>query len=346
MRISVLFPVLFSAAVVIAKPVFIEPGHDNSTDQPARDGLSGVSRDHLFLGRNTSGAARHGLISFNTLVANQDHATHRSAELNQISSRRDLSAMTVGLFRITATWCEDGSHPASEQHDGPAAHVDHATWIWTTWPDVSWSTPVRYSPALPNALAGRAAIWRYTFGSPHGLAAVTTDWRGNPEAISGWLLSPTTSMMDANRFHGRRSVAAVDSPAQEVGYSVTESASHYSGLRYDLEPTGEGDNVYKTPLRWWINLFDYRSTSEFLWVTADPVTSDQLLFGQMTEFPMLVGVSGAFDNSATPTQRQPYGTLSAAFGKLTPDRFGLDELYGGQATHIVKLVGIKNSQCL
>ena len=248
MRTSVLFPVLFSAAAVIAKPVFIEPGHDNSTDQHARDGLSDVSGDHLFLGRNTSGAARHGLISFNTLVANPDHATHRSAELNQKSSRHDSPAVAVGLFRITAPWCEDGSHPASEQHDRPAAHVDHATWIRTSWPDMTWSTPVRYSPALPNALAGRDTNWRYTFGSPHGLAAVATDWRGNPEAISGWLLSPTKSMMDVNRSHGRRSVAAVDSPALEVGYSVTESASDHLGLRYDPEPTGEGDNVYKTPL--------------------------------------------------------------------------------------------------
>lgn len=344
MRTSALISLLFISAAAVAKPVFIEPAHDMTTPAHAQDVSSNGAGNRLILDRNTGGDARSGLISYKSPGDIPDHATNRIAQLHH-PFWTDPPAMAGGLLRITATWCEGGSHPASENHDGAAVQANPAMWVRTNRSDGSWVTADRYSPGLSSSMEGSSAIGRNTYGWSNRPAADITDWIDNPEAKSGWMLRVSKGMTAVKRFHDRHSLDAVDSPVLDVEYSVTWSATDTSGLRYEPDLTGVGYNVYKTPLGWLIHLFSHSTPGEFLWVTADPVTLDESIFDRMIGYPMLIGVPGTLDSQAAQAEPQPYGSLGAIFDKRTLDGFALDGLDGDQATNLVMLVGIENSLC-
>lgn len=158
MRTVVVISALLFSAAVFAETVFIEPTQDNTLYEHAQGALSNGSGDHLFVGRNSSGDIRRGLISFKNLDAIPDHATIRSVRLHLFSSRQDSPAMAISLFRVTADWCEGSSHAAGEEDAGAAAQAGDATWIWRFWPDVPWSSPGGDFAALSSGQAEIDAI--------------------------------------------------------------------------------------------------------------------------------------------------------------------------------------------
>lgn len=345
MRTTVLLSALCFSATAFAETVFIEPTQDNTVYEHSQGALSNGSGDHLFVGRNGSGDIRRGLISFKELDAIPDHATILSVKLHLHSSRQDPPAMAIKLFRVTADWCEGGSHAAGEEDDGAAAQAGDATWIWRFWPDVPWNSPGGDFVAGSSGQAEVDAIGWYTFGSSNDMVADVADWKDNPEANFGWILTATAGVGAVERFHSRSNVDAASRPVLEVEYGVTGTASDYSGLWYDPDLDGEGYNVYKTPFGWLVYYFGYSTAGELLWLTSDLVTLDQLTFGQPIEFPMLIGVPGTFHNPSSSAELQPYGTLSVIFDSCTAGEFTLNGLDGQKISNVVKLVGVENTQC-
>lgn len=345
MRTLMLISALLFSAAAFAETVFIEPTQDNTIYEHAQGALSNGSGDHLFVGRDASGDIRRGLISFKNLDAIPDHATIRSVKLHLYSSRQDSPAMAISLFRVTADWCEGSSHAAGEEDDGAAAQAGDATWIWRFWPDVPWNSPGGDFAALSSGQAEIDAIGPHTFGSSSGMVADVTDWKDNPEANFGWILIATEGVTAVKRFHSRSNMDDANRPVLEVEYSLTGSASDYSGLWYDPDLDGEGYIVYKTPFGWLIYFFGYSTTGELLWIASDLVTLENLIFGQPIEFPMLISVPGTFDNPTSSTELQPYGTLSVIFDSCTSGEFTLNGLDGEKVSNVIKLVGVEDTRC-
>lgn len=345
MRTTVLISALFFSVAAFAETVFIEPTSDNTMYQHPEDDLSNGSGDHLFVGRNASGDSRRGLISFRNLDAIPDHATILSVKLRLHSSRQDSPAMVIRLFRLAADWCEGGSHAAGEEDDGAAAQSGDATWIWRFWPDTPWNTPGGDFAASSSGQANVDGIGTYTFRSSNDMVADVMDWKDNPEDNFGWILIAPEGVTGVKRFHSRSNVEAASRPVLEVEYSVTGSASDYSGLWYDPDLAGEGYIVYKTPFGWLIYFFGHSATGELLWITSDLVTLDQLIFGQPIEFPMMIAEPGTFDSPTPPSELQPYGTLSVIFNSCTSGEFTLNGLDGEKVSNVVKLVGVEGTQC-
>lgn len=345
MRTTVLISALFFSTAVLAETVFIAPSHDNTMYEHAQGALSNGSGDHLFVGRNASGDIRRGLISFHNLDAIPDHATIQSVKLHLYSNRQDSPAMAIRVSSVTADWCEGDSHAAGEEDDGAPAQAGDATWIWRFWPDVPWNSSGGDFVATSSAQANVGGIGSHMFGSSNGMVADVTDWKENPETNFGWILSAPEGVTGVKRFHSRSNADAGNRPVLEVEYSVTGSASDYSGIWYDPDLAGEGYNVYKTPVGWLIYFFGYSATGEFLWITSDVVPLDQLIYGQPIEFPMLIGVPGTFGNPTPPTELEPYGTLSVIFDSCTDGVFTLSGLDGVKVSNVVKLVGVEGTQC-
>lgn len=349
MRVEILISALFVSALVTAtaraETVFIEPTQDNTLYQHAQGNLSNGSGDHFFAGRTAAGDIRRGLISFKNLDAIPGEATILSVKLHLRLSREDSPATIISLFRVTADWCEGGSHAAGDEDDGAAAQDGDATWIWRFWPDVAWNTPGGDFASVASGQAGADAIGPYTLGSSSEMVADVRDWIDHPEANFGWILKATEGATSVKRFDSRSNPDGASRPVLEVQYTVTGSASDFSGLWYDPALDGEGYTVYKTPYGWLVYYFGYSAAGEFLWLTSDLVTLDQLIFGQPIEFPMLIGVPGTFDNPSSPTELQSYGTLSVIFDSCTAGEFALNGPDGDKVSNVVKLVGVEDTQC-
>ncbi len=266
-------------------------------------------------------------------------------KLHLYSSQQDSPATAISLFRVANDWCEGGSHAAGEENEGAAAQAGDATWIWSFWPDVPWNTAGGDFAAVSSGQADVDAIGTYTFGSSDDMIADVAGWKDDPEANFGWILIGTEGVTAVERLHSRSHVDAAKRPVLEVEYSVTGSAYDYSGLWYDPDLAGEGYNVYKTPFGWLIYFFGYSVTGELLWITSDLVTLDQLIFGQPIEFPMLIGVPGTFESPTSPSELQPYGTLSVIFDSCTTGEFTLNGLDGEKISDVVKLVGVEDTRC-
>lgn len=345
MRTTVLISALFFSTSAFAETVFIDPTQDNTMYEHAQGALSNGSGDHLFVGRNASGDIRRGLISFHDLDAIPDHATILSVKLHLHSNRQDSPAMPISVSSVTADWCEGGSHAAGEEDDGAPAQAGDATWIWRFWPDVPWNAPGGDFVATSSAQANVDAIGSYTFGSSNGMVADVMDWKDNPETNFGWVLTAPEGATGVKRFNSRSNADTGNRPVLEVEYSVTGSASDYSGIWYDPDLDGEGYNIYKTPFGWLIYFFGYSATGELLWITSDLVALDQLVFGQPIEFPMLIGVPGTFNNPSPATDLESYGTLSVIFHNCTEGVFTLSGLDGVKVSNVIKLVGVEGTQC-
>lgn len=351
MRVTTLIAALCVSAVAtatataLAETVFIEPTQDNTLYQHAQGNLSNGSGDHFFAGRTAAGDIRRGLISFKNLDAVPDNASIQSVKLHLRLSREDSPTTTLSLFRVTADWCEGESHAAGEEDDGAAAQAGDATWIWRFWPDQPWSVPGGDFAAVASGQAGADAIGLYTLGSSNGMVDDVRDWIDYPETNFGWILKATEGATSVKRFDSRSNPDAAGRPVLEVQYTLTGSASDYSGLWYDPALDGEGYIVYKTPFGWLMYYFGYSTAGEFLWVASDLVTLDQLVFGQPIEFPMLIGVPGTFNYPSPAAELQPYGTLSVIFDSCTRGEFTLNGLDGEKVSNVVKLVGVEDTRC-
>ncbi len=351
MRTTILISAIFFSALssvankAWAETVFIEPTQDNTLYQHAQGNLSNGSGDHLFVGRTAAGGIRRGLISFKNLSAIPDHAVIQSVKLHLHLSREDSPATTLSLFRVTADWCEGGSHAAGEEDAGAAAQAGDATWIWRFWPDVPWTVSGGDFVSLASGEAAVDAAGTYTLGSSSGMLADVRDWIDHPEANFGWILRGTENATNLKRFASRSNPDAVSRPVLEVQYTLTGSESDFSGLWFDLAMPGEVYTIYKTPVGWLAFFYGYSAAGELLWLTSELVTLDEMVFGQAIEFPMLIGVPGTFSNPSHPSELQYYGPLSVIFDSCITGEFTLSGPDGHKVSNILKLIGVEGTQC-
>lgn len=342
---SIILAMAMATQTARAETVFIEPTQDNTMYQQAQGNLSNGSGDHLFVGRNSAGDIRRALISFKNLDAIPDHAVIQSVKLHLQLSREDSAATTLSLFRVTADWCEGGSHAAGEEDAGAAAQAGDATWIWRFWPDVPWNVHGGDFVTSPSSETVIDAIGAYTVGSSSGMEADVKDWIDHPETNFGWILRGTENSTNIKQFASRSNANSAGRPLLEVEYTLTGSSSDFSGLWFDLAMPGEVYTIYKTPVGWLAFFYGYSADGELLWLTSELVTLDQLVYGQAIEFPMLIGVPGTFSNPTHPSELQSYGLLSVIFDSCFTGEFTLDGPDGHKVSNILKLIGVEGTQC-
>lgn len=353
MRVKTLFAVALFSAVALssftgkawAEIVLIEPTQDNTLYQQAQGNLSNGSGDHLFVGRNAAGDIRRGLISFKNLSAIPEHAVIQSVKLHLRLSREDSPATTLSLSRVTADWCEGGSHAAGEEDAGAAAQSGDATWIWRFWPDVPWSASGGDYVALASGEAVVDAVGAYTLGSSAGMLVDVRYWIDHPELNFGWIIKGTENATNIKQFASRSNPEAAGRPVLEVQYTLTGSASDFSGLWFDLAMPGEVYTIYKTPAGWLAFFYGYSAAGQLLWLTSEVVIVDELVFGQAIEFPMLIGTPGTFSNPSDPSELRYYGPLSVIFDSCFTGEFTLNGPDGRKVSNILKLIGVEGTQC-
>lgn len=345
MRAAILISTLLISTTAIAETVFIEPTQDNTLYQHAQGSVSNGSGDHLLVGRTAGGDIRRGLISFKNLGAIPDHAVIQSVKLHLNLSREESSPTTISLHRVSADWCEGGSDAAGEEDEGAGAQAGDATWIYRFWPDVAWNVPGGDFSGVSSGQASVDAAGAYTIGSSSGMIADVVQWKEHPENNFGWILIANENASTVKRFDSRSHPDETSRPLLEVQYTLTGSAFDFSGLWYDPSRSGEGYNVYKTPFGWLIYYFGYSAAGEFLWITSDLVSVQELVFHEPIELPMLIGVPGTFENPTPASGLQPYGTLSVIFNDCTTGTFTLNGLDGEKVSNVVKLVGVEDTQC-
>jgi len=348
-RISTLIITALFTALAIniawAETVFIEPTQDNTMYQHPQGNLSNGSGDHMLVGRNAAGDIRRGLISFKSLHAIPRNALIQSVKLHLSLSRDDSPAATLSLYRVTADWCEGGSHAAGEEYDGAAAQSGDATWIWRFWPDVPWTTPGGDFATVSSGQADVDAVGSYTIGSSTGMVADVRAWIDNPDANFGWILRGTENATNVKQFASRNNPDASARPLLEVQYTLTGSESDFSGLWFDIEMPGEVYTIHKTPVGWLVFFYGYTAGGQLLWLTSELVTLDQLIFGQAIEFPMQIGTPGTFSNPSHPSELQNWGTLSVIFDSCTNGEFTLSGRDGFKVSNVLKLIGIEGTKC-
>lgn len=157
-------------------------------DGPTGDATSLASNargENLSVGVTAGGEIRRGLLRFDLSgVAPGSVVVSATLTLFETRSRANYD---VALHRLTTAWGEGSSNGGSAGASGTATAGD-ATWIASSHPGVTWSTPG--GDFLPTAsavtavgFAGASYDW-----SSAGLVADVQSWVNLPSANHGWIL--------------------------------------------------------------------------------------------------------------------------------------------------------------
>ena len=188
-------------------------------------------------------------------------------------------------------------------------------------------------------------VGRYTFGSTPEMVADAQLWADDDAENFGWILIGREETASTRRFDTRNHDNEDVRPVLEITYSTTGTSSDYSGPWFDPTLDGEGYLVFQTPAGWLIYFFGYSSDQQFLWLTSDLVTLDDLQLGEAFELPMLIGEPGTFTAPTPSSELKPYGTLSVTFDSCTTGVFVLDGLDGVKTSNMVKIIGVDGTDC-
>jgi len=181
--------------VVLADTVVLGAVRDNTLIETIDGSLSNGAGPDVFSGRNSSGAARRGLIAFDVAAVVPAGSTVRRAVLTLRMSRTSGGPEPVELHRALASWGEGVSSSTGGQ-GAPSSPMD-ATWIHRFYDTVPWAVPGGDFAALASAVAVIDQAGIYTWGSTAEMVADVQSWVDVPEGNHGWLLAgnetaPTT----------------------------------------------------------------------------------------------------------------------------------------------------------
>lgn len=158
----------------------------DETGGPVAAGASNALGANLSVGQDAGGVVRRSLLRFDLSSILPGSVVH-SAELTLFESRSLFGNYDVSLHRMLTTWGEGASNGGSAGASGTATAGD-ATWLHSSHPGTSWTTPggdfvAEDSATLFVGFAGTNYTW-----SSAGMVADVQSWVDSPAGNHGWIL--------------------------------------------------------------------------------------------------------------------------------------------------------------
>lgn len=222
-----------------ADTVTLVPVRDNSLIQDAAGARSNGSGPGVFVGRNSGGSLRRGLMAFDVASGVPPGSSVQAATLTlYVSNVSDSTLRSISLHRVLDDWGE-GVSTATGGSGAPSEPGD-ATWIHRFYPDSLWLAPGGDFTGEPAGAVEVGDVGFYSW-SGSGLVADVQFWVDHPEHDFGWLLSgDETANGTAKRFDSRESPDPGSRPSLQITFSV--AAAPVRGATWGRLKTRYGGN--------------------------------------------------------------------------------------------------------
>lgn len=210
--------VLVVGSAATADVVTLGASRDNTLFENANGAVSNGAGVNMFVGRNSQGGIRRGLVAFD-LSAIPAGSTITSVSLMLLASQTQGPAGEVALYRTLADWGEGSS--SSTGGGGAPSQPGDATWIHTSFNTSFWTTPG--GDFAPEASASLLVSdpGAYVWSSTSELVADVQGWLDNPGSNFGWgLIGQESSTGTAKRFETRENEVEGSRPLLRVEYVV------------------------------------------------------------------------------------------------------------------------------
>lgn len=175
-------------AVAQTATVQLAPSRDNTLYEDPAGAISNGQGQYLFVGTNSSGAARRALLAFDVAAAVPARARIVDVRLTMVVRQSSAAAVTsASLHRATTLWGEGASIGSGNEGGGAPALLGDATWTHAVYPTVTWANLGGDYVAAPSSVAGMPAVGSFTFEKTEAMLADVQDWLdGQPNF--GWLV--------------------------------------------------------------------------------------------------------------------------------------------------------------
>ncbi len=189
---------------------------DNTLYENANGDFSNALGESVFVGVTAQGRIRRALVRFD--VANALPAGARVVavrlEMNVVASGAQAPT-TMHAHRVLAPWGEGSSYALTGGGgQGAPSTTGDATWVHSSWPNVTWSLPGG-DFAAPASLAASLPVTGAATGFANGLGAADVQaWVDQPATNFGWLLKAEVETLQASRARRLDSRQSAGAPPQ------------------------------------------------------------------------------------------------------------------------------------
>lgn len=224
-----------------ADEVALVPVLDNSLIEDPSGAKSSGSGPAIFVGRNSGGSLRRGILAFDVAASVPVGSSVQSVTLTLVASNAsDSTQRTISLHRVLSGWGEGAS--SSSGGSGAPSEQGDATWIHRFYPDSLWNHAGGDFVAGASGATNVKDVGVYSW-SGEGLVADVQLWLDNPAVDFGWLLlGDETENSTAKRFDSRESQDPGTRPALAIRFTppdATVRSLTWGRVKALFHPEGE-----------------------------------------------------------------------------------------------------------
>jgi hypothetical protein len=200
--------------------VSLQSVRDNTLFEYATGDSSSGAGPSFFVGLNSQGRIRRGLLAFAIAESIPAGARIDSVRLQlYCSNASSATPRAISLLRASRSWGE-GSSSSTGGSGAPATPGD-ATWTCRFYPDSLWTTPGGdFDASSLHATTSVADVGFYEWSA----AAMTADvqaWLDHPSTDVGWLVQGEEAVPgSARRFESRENATPDRRPLLRVYYTI------------------------------------------------------------------------------------------------------------------------------
>lgn len=180
---------------------------DNTLYQTVTGDLSNGAGVGVFVGLNSTGLVRRGLVRFDVAAALPAGAKVLAARLDLNISNSPV-AVAEPLFghRLLQSWGESTSVASGGGGNGGPAATGDATWLHRFYTSQLWTTPGGDFAATPSFTASMPALGAFSSVLSQAAAADVQSWLDAPAGNFGWLLKGAETLLQStHRIDSRES---------------------------------------------------------------------------------------------------------------------------------------------
>lgn len=191
---------------------------DNTLIEDAAGARSSGSGPAVFVGRNSGGKLRRGVMAFDVPGAVPEGSVVTAVTLILYADNvSDTTRFEISLHRVLDGWGE-GASVATGGSGAPSEPGD-ATWLHRFYPDSLWNAPGGDFETAVSAAVPVGDVGTYSW-SGAGMVADVQDWVDHPERAFGWLMTGDEAVNgSAKRFVSRESTDSKNRPVLIVTFT-------------------------------------------------------------------------------------------------------------------------------
>ena len=199
--------VAVAAALPAQTTVAVPCAADNTLYQAALGDLSNGAGVGVFVGLNSAGLIRRGLVRFDVAAAVPAGAQVLAARLDvNVSNSPVAVAEPFFGHRVLAAWGEGTSVASGGGGNGGPAAANDATWLFRFYPGSLWSSAGGDFASAPSFTATMPALGAFASVLSVAAAADVQSWLDQPATNFGWLLKGAeTTLQSTHRLDSRES---------------------------------------------------------------------------------------------------------------------------------------------